>query len=128
MKKIVLIILSIFLIPAAHADHSLTDVMNQHAAIRHQIETISWRYNVICDTEHSNQSYYYTTEIGNLGSAWKQTALCYDSEQSMHKAHQMTQNGMALGFSELPSVRKVLTVSYTWEDYEPGELIGISIN
>jgi hypothetical protein len=110
---------------AALADHSLANAMSDSETIAIAVEQIQSVRDIVCDTENSNQTYYYPSEQGEAGSAWKQIALCFEDEDAMMKAREYFVNGGELGFYGAPGIVGVLVVSYTWEDYQAGRLISI---
>jgi hypothetical protein len=110
---------------AAKADHSLADAMSDSETITKAVEQVQSSNNIICDTENSNQTYYYPAERGQAGTAWKQIALCFEDESSMMGAREYFLKGGELGFYGAPNIVGVLVVSYTWEDYGAGKLISI---
>jgi hypothetical protein len=109
----------------ARADHSLALAMSDSETIAQAVVEIESSHNVVCDRENSNQTYYYPSERGEEGSAWKQIALCFGDEDSMMKAREYFINGGSGGFYSAPGIVGVLVVSYTWEDYQAGRLISI---
>lgn len=110
---------------SARADHSLATAMSDSQAIATAVMQIQSTHNIICDTENSNQTYHYPTEQGQLGTAWKQIALCFQDRNSMLQAREYFLNGGSLGFYGASGIVGVLIVSYTWEDYGAGKLIAI---
>jgi hypothetical protein len=109
----------------AKADHSLADVMSDSATIAEAVNQIQDFNNVVCDTENSSQSYYYPSEAGETGTAWKQIALCFQDENALMQARDYFINGGSLGFYGTPGLVGVLIVSYTWENFQAGSLISI---
>ncbi|MCU0538026.1 MAG: hypothetical protein MUD14_29420 [Hydrococcus sp. Prado102] len=109
----------------AKADHSLANAMSDSEAIAQAVAQIQSSHNVVCDTENSNQTYYYPSENGEAGSAWKQIALCFGDENAMMQARDYFVKGGELGFYGAPGIVGVLVVSYTWENYRPERLISI---
>ena len=109
----------------ARADHSLASAMSDSETIAQAVAQIQSSHDVVCDTENSNQTYYYPSEQGEAGSAWKQIALCYRDENSLMEAREYFVNGGSLGFYGTPGIVGVLVVSYTWENYRAGKLISI---
>jgi hypothetical protein len=109
----------------AKADHSLANAMSDSTTIAQAVSQIQSSHNVVCDTENSNQTYYYSSEQGEAGTAWKQIALCFSDENSMLEARDYFVNGGSLGFYGAPGIVGVLVVAYTWENYQPGKLIAI---
>ena len=109
----------------ARADHSLKYAMSDSEIISQAVAQIQSTHDVICDTDNSNQTYYYPSEQGEAGSAWKQIALCFQDENSLTKAREYFINGGSLGFYGAPGITGVLVVSYTWEDYKAARLISI---
>jgi hypothetical protein len=107
----------------AKADHSLANVISSSGTISQAVAQIQSTHNVVCDAENSNQTYYYPSEQGELGSAWKQIALCFRNKNTMMKARKYFQSGDSLGFYGAPDIVGVLVVAYTWENYEPKRLI-----
>ncbi len=120
-----LIIAFLMGIKPAQADHSLKDAMESNSTIAQAVTQIQSVNQVICDTANSNQTYYHRNEIGNLGTAWKQIALCYANEMDLQAGQQYFQQGGELGFYGAPHLIGILVVSYTWEDYEAARLIAI---
>lgn len=110
----------------ARADHSLANILSRSTAIAQSVAQIQTFQKVVCDTENSNQTYYYPSEEGISGSAWKQIALCFKNRNDMIKAQNYFRNGGSLGFYSAPGITGVLVVSYTWEDGEPKTLISIN--
>jgi hypothetical protein len=110
----------------ARADHSLANVLSSSSAISQSVAQIQSFNNVVCDTENSNQAYYYPSERGKSGSAWKQIALCFKNRGAMIKAQKYFQSGGLLGFYGAPEITGVLVVAYTWENQEPAKLISIN--
>ncbi len=109
----------------ARADHSLATAMSDSETIAQAVSQIQSSHNVVCDTENSNQTYYYPSEQGQLGTAWKQIALCFQDQNSLMRAREYFVNGGSLGFYGTPGIVGVLVVSYTWEDFQAGQLISI---
>ena len=109
----------------ARADHSLANAMSDSETISQVVTQIQSAHDVICDTDNSNQIYYYPSEQGEAGSAWKQIALCYQDENSLKEAREYFINGGSLGFYGAPNIMGVLVVSYIWDDYKAGKLISI---
>lgn len=109
----------------ARADHSLATAMSDSETIAQAVSQIQSSHDVICDTENSNQAYYYPSEQGQAGTAWKQIALCFQDQNSLMEARDYFVNGGSLGFYGAPGIVGVLVVSYTWEDFQPGKLISI---
>lgn len=109
----------------AQADHSLKDAMDDNPMIARAVMRIQAKNKVICDLENSNQTYYKPQEKGELGTAWKQIALCYETEIDLQNGRQYFQQGGELGFYGAPGLVGVLVVSYTWENYQPTRLISI---
>jgi hypothetical protein len=109
----------------ALADHSLANAMSDSETIAQAVTQTQLSHDVVCDTENSNQTYYYPSERGEAGSAWKQIALCFQDENTMMQAREYFLNGGSLGFYGAPNIVGVLVVSYTWEDYKAGKLISI---
>ncbi len=110
---------------AARADHSLANAMSDSETIAQAVAQIQSAHDVVCDTENSNQSYYYPSERGQAGTAWKQIALCFQDQNSLMQAREYFINGGSLGFYGASGIVGVLIVSYTWEDYQAGRLISI---
>lgn len=110
---------------AALADHSLAYAMSDSKKIAQAVARIQSSHRVVCDTENSNQTYYYPSERGKEGSAWKQIALCFQDKNSMMRAREYFAKGGSLGFYGAPSIAGVLVVSYTWDNYQAGKLISI---
>lgn len=110
----------------AFADHSLQDILSDNPAIAQSIEQITNYQKVVCDLENSNQVYYTRTEKGQLGTAWKQIALCFETVEDREKARQYFVEGGPLGFYSAPGIVGVLVVSYTWENFRAGRLISIT--
>jgi hypothetical protein len=110
---------------AARADHSLANAMSDSETIAQAVAQIQSSNNIICDTENSNQTYYYPSEQEEAGSAWKQIALCFQDETSMMEARDYFVSGGSLGFYGAPGIVGVLVVSYTWENSQAGKLISI---
>jgi hypothetical protein len=109
----------------ARADHSLANAMSDSATIAQAVSDIESFNGIVCDTENSNQTYYYPSERETEGSAWKQIALCFQDETSMMEARDYFVSGGSLGFYGAPGIVGVLVVSYTWENYQAGKLISI---
>jgi hypothetical protein len=109
----------------ARADHSLANAMSDSETIAQAVAQIQSAHDVICDTDSSNQTYYYPSEQGESGTAWKQIALCFQDENSLKKAREYFINGDSLGFYGAPNIMGVLVVSYTWSDYKAENLISI---
>ncbi len=109
----------------ARADHSLEYVIQNNNAIARAVKQIQSANRVVCDLANSNQTYYYRNEKGELGTAWKQIALCYENQRDLQASRQYFQQGGELGFYGAPNIVGVLVVSYTWEDYQPKRLISI---
>ncbi|MGK7953127.1 MAG: hypothetical protein AB4368_31155 [Xenococcaceae cyanobacterium] len=109
----------------AKADHSLATAMSDSETIAQAVSQIQSTHNVICDTENSNQAYYYPSEQGQAGTAWKQITLCFQDQNSLMEARDYFVNGGSLGFYGAPGIVGVLVVSYTWEDFQAGQLISI---
>lgn len=110
---------------AARADHSLKNAMSDSITIAEAVAQIQSTHGVVCDTENSNQTYYYPSEQGEAGTAWKQIALCFQDQNSLVTAREYFKNGGSLGFYGAPSIMGVLVVSYTWSDYKAEKLISI---
>jgi hypothetical protein len=110
----------------ARADHSLASVISSSGTISQAVAQIQSFHNVVCDAENSNQGYYYPSEKGQSGSAWKQIALCFRDRSAMLKAQQYFKSGGSLGFYGAPNIVGVLVVSYTWENSQPKHLISIT--
>ena len=109
----------------ARADHSLATAMSDSETIAQAVSQIQSSHDVICDTENSNQAYYYPSEQGQAGTAWKQIALCFQDQNALMEARDYFVNGGSLGFYGAPGIVGVLVVSYTWEDFRAGKLISI---
>jgi hypothetical protein len=99
--------------------------MSDSETIAQAVAQIQSSNNIICDTENSNQTYYYPSEQEEAGSAWKQIALCFQDETSMMEARDYFVSGGSLGFYGAPGIVGVLVVSYTWENSQAGKLISI---
>lgn len=109
----------------ARADHSLAKAMSDSETIAQAVTQIQSSNDVVCDTDNSNQIYHYPSEQGELGSAWKQIALCFQNQDSLLQAREYFVNGGSLGFYGASGIVGVLVVSYTWDDYRAGNLISI---
>lgn len=107
----------------AKADHSLANAMSDSETIAQAVAQIQSSNNVVCDVENSSQTYYYPSEQGEAGTAWKQIALCFQDRNSLMQGREYFINGGELGFYGAPGIVGVLVVAYTWENYQAGQLI-----
>ena len=110
--KLMFTAIAIVFSTAAFADHNLGDAMSDNADISQRVFDVEEENGVVCDVIGSEQSYYYEDEAGKFGTAWRQTAQCYSDVT-------YNEDGQAVW----GEVKGILIVSYTWENYSPGEVL-----
>ena len=125
MKKLILAAV-LFFGANALADHSLASAMGDSYKLKQAVELTMQANNVVCDLDLSNQSYAFPEEQGNLGTAWKQVALCFASNSDLLAARAQMESGNSLGFYGLNGLVGVLVAKYTWENYSAGKVISVS--
>lgn len=124
MKKIIFLI-TMIAGSTALADHSLLDAMGNSAKLSEAVHSTTEANNVVCDLVASNQAYAFPEEVGSLGTAWKQIALCFDNYDDLFAAHDTLVEGNSLGFYGVRGVVGVLVAKYTWENFKPGKVISV---